>query len=375
MRIAVVALDDPWERPHGGTLRTRSIVDACRDLGHQTHVIYSGVLPEPASRPQGVSLHPVASRPLGERQVPGVVSRLKRAVLPLPTLRGGYIAGLAEQLRSLGDIDVLSVSQLRATQYLNHAAGQPRLWLDQADVWSGMLEPEIARRRGVSRAGATAQRQHILRAERRWFGLAGAVTAAGYADAARISAVSGAPARWMPNAVAAPTSIPTPPDHPTVGLLGNFDFWPNRDAYELLRHTWAPRLAAAGVHCVVAGYGSRELPAAPGVDRIGPVAAPSDFYARVSATVAPIRLGGGIKVKIAESLAYDRPVIATAKALEGFEPAIRGRVATVDPDNPDLGDVQAMLAPDPGLFADARERFSPLAFRAAVEQTLKALAR
>jgi hypothetical protein len=200
------------------------------------------------------------------------------------------------------------------------------------------------------------------------------VTAAGYKDAATITA-RGAKGSWLPTPVTAPATTPSLPTAPTVGLLGNFAFWPNRDAYEALRHHWLPQLRDQGVKVVVAGYGSEDLPAAAGIALHGPVGSPAEFYGRVSATVAPIRLGGGIKVKIAESLVYDRPVLATSKALEGFDDQMRTRLTVVDVRRPDFGDVSAHLAPDPQLFAHARAVFAPAAFAERVRQTLEELAR
>ena len=153
MRVTIVSLDDPWERSHGGTLRTRSIVRTCAQLGHEVHVVYPGT--EPSARVDGVTYHPVTARPVGERNVPSVVSRAKRALLPLPTMKGGFVGALAERVRAIGTSDVLNVSQLRATQYLDHAGPGARLWLDQSDLWSEMLGPEIAKRRGLSRVTAT----------------------------------------------------------------------------------------------------------------------------------------------------------------------------------------------------------------------------
>lgn len=374
MRITIVSLDDPWERAHGGTLRTRSIVEACAALGHEVHIAYPGVAPAPDQRLDGVAYHPVSTRPLGERNIAPIVSRAKKAVLPLPTLKGGFIGVLAERVRAIGTSDVLNVSQLRATQYIDHAGAGARLWLDQSDLWSEMLGPEIAKRRGLSRLAATRQRAHIRTAEAAWLARADVVTAAGYKDTATITA-RGAKGSWLPTPVTAPATSPPLPTAPTVGLLGNFGFWPNRDAYEALRQDWLPQLRDQGVEVVVAGYGSEDLAAVDGIALHGPVGSPSEFYERVSATVAPIRLGGGIKVKIAESLVYDRPVLATSKALEGFDDQTRARLAVVDVRHPDLGDVTAHLAPDPQLFAHARAVFAPTAFAERVRQTLEELTR
>jgi hypothetical protein len=50
-----------------------------------------------------------------------------------------------------------------------------------------------------------------------------------------------------------------------------------------------------------------------------------EFYSQVGLALAPVRTGGGIKVKIVEALAFGRPVLATAFALEGFaEEGVRG---------------------------------------------------
>ena len=237
-----------------------------------------------------------------------------------------------------------------------------------------MLGPEIAKRRNLSRVTATRQRAHVRRAEVTWLTRASVVTAAGFKDAATITS-RGARGCWLPTPVTAPATPPPLPGAPTVGLLGNFAFWPNRDAYDVLRHDWLPPLRDQGVKVVVAGYGSEDLPPATGMTLHGPVASPAEFYERVSATVAPIRLGGGIKVKIAESLVYHRPVLATDKALEGFDDQMRARLAAVDVRRPDLSDVSARLVPDPQLFADARAVFAPAAFAEGVRQTLEGLTR
>jgi hypothetical protein len=373
MRITVVSLEDPWERSHGGTLRTRSIVAACRDLGHAVTVVYPGTPSSDAATPDGVTLVPVASRLLGERAVPGALPRIKKAFLPLPTLAGGYTPALARAVEAAGPTDVLCVSQLRAARYLKHAAGA-QLWLDQSDLWSEMLAPEIRRRRGLARLAATAQQTNVRRAESRWLTTAGAVTAAGSTDTETIRARSGTITRWLPTPVSAAAAPPPLPAVPAVGLLGNFAFWPNVDAYELLREAWLPALRAQSIPCLVAGYGSEALTPADGIELVGPVASPLDFYARVSATVAPIRLGGGMKVKVAESLVYDRPVIATAEAMEGFDTALRDQLPTVDAAAPDFGELRARLAPDPALFDHARTLFSPTALLRTVEATLEDLA-
>lgn len=47
-----------------------------------------------------------------------------------------------------------------------------------------------------------------------------------------------------------------------------------------------------------------------------------DHYTQVQASLAPIRFGAGLKIKVLESLSYARPSVATSHAIEGFPAGI-----------------------------------------------------
>jgi hypothetical protein len=372
VKVVLVALDDPWLRSHGGTQRTRLFLRSLLALGHQVVCVYAAG-PEPAARPSadGLTAVPVPSMPAGERALPDWVKRLKRELLPIPTTLGARSRSLAAAVAAQAPADVVLVQQLRAAPYRAELA-DARLWLDQVDLWSALADGEVAARSGVARAAARAQRAQLRRAERRLAGDADLLTAAGYGDAERLEDMAGRPVRWLPNAARLPDEgIPAAPRTRRAGLLANFGFWPNRDAFELLRATWLPRLRAAGWTAVVAGHGSERLAGEAGLDVLGPVEHPRDFYARVDVTLAPIRRGGGIKVKVLESLLYGRPVVATDKALDGFSPAIRALIPTVDGDRPGL---EAVLRDD--LAVDRRlepllEPCTEAGFRRAVGDALQ----
>ena len=51
----------------------------------------------------------------------------------------------------------------------------------------------------------------------------------------------------------------------------------------------------------------------------GAVADLHPWYAQADAIVAPIRAGGGTRIKILEAFSYQRPVAATSIAMEGIE--------------------------------------------------------
>jgi hypothetical protein len=176
----------------------------------------------------------------------------------------------------------------------------------------------------------------------------------------------------LPNAV---EEVPDPatcrrPGTRTAGLFANFAYWPNVDAYNSLVRHWLPALRDAGINVVVAGYGSQELAAVDGVELLGPVAAPADFYRRVDVTLAPISLGGGIKVKVLESMMFDRSVFATVAALEGFSPDVRALAHTVPLDAPRF--VETAFAPELSLADQAPlRRFRKDSFIASVGAALE----
>lgn len=382
MRIAILSLDDPWLQTDGGTLRTRAVAEACRDLGHEVSVVFAGAAARAGGREaqvEGVTLVPVAQPPAGERRLPARAGALKRRFLPLPTVRGAAIPSLRRALAGRAPLGLLYVSQIRAAQYHRVVPGA-RLWLDQADLWSDVAAREVIRRRALTRATAGAQRRWLGSLEARWARRACAVSTAGHRDAMLLAArVPESSVSWLPTPVASPAPEPNPPTglavpERTLGLLANFAYAPNRDAYDLLRTTWAPALARAGGtgwRFLVAGPHSETLAPAPGVERLGSLDSPAELYSRVDGTVAPIRFGGGIKVKVIESLVHERPVLATPHAVAGLDERFRRRIPTVDPERPDFSFLATGLPRDPDLFALAREEFSPQRFRVRVEELLQ----
>jgi hypothetical protein len=133
-----------------------------------------------------------------------------------------------------------------------------------------------------------------------------------------------------------------------AGFIANFAFGPNLDAWRLLTTAWLPRLRERGWEVVVAGLRSEQLPALPGVVALGPVGDVAEFYREIAVTLAPIRLGGGMKVKVAESLLAGRAVVATRFAVDGFPPEIQALARVVDVDEPDFAGIEELTAGRPG---------------------------
>ncbi len=373
MRVCVLALDDPWQPiPHGGGQRVLALIGATVKAGHEVSVAY--VAEQGSEPPTGTSLdlRPVETPPLGARRIPDWIGELKRALLPLPTMTGGRIRGLSRVVSEIGP-DVLIVTQVRAAPYVDDASGT-ELWLDLSDLWSAFIVAEIEQRHGLTRLTARLQEVGIRKAERRWANRAATLSTAGYTDANALRRQVEREVTWLPTPSAVGRVAPRATGQPRVaGFLANFDYWPNLDAFDLLKRYWGPALKRQGWSTVVAGLSSEQLDGGGDLEVLGPVSHVEDFYAQVDLTLAPLRLGGGIKVKVLESLMAGRPVVATMQAVQGFPPDIRSRIPLVSVDQPDMGFLADGPPVDPDLYAMARAQFSQAAFDSRVASSLDAL--
>jgi hypothetical protein len=77
-----------------------------------------------------------------------------------------------------------------------------------------------------------------------------------------------------------------------------------------------PTLVIAGEICTGLGPTPR-----PGVELAGYVERLEEFYERVDLVVAPMLMGSGLKMKVAEALSFGVPVIGTRIGFEGFSPS------------------------------------------------------
>ena len=138
----------------------------------------------------------------------------------------------------------------------------------------------------------------------------------------------------VPNAVRRPAAVGSAglARHELV-FVGNLSYGPNADGAEWLCREVLPRLHEAKVALVGSRPGPQVLDLA--ADRRVTVAADvpdvTPWYRSSAVAVAPIRAGGGTRIKILEALAHRRPVVATTVGARGLALAgSGGPVRTAD---------------------------------------------
>ncbi len=128
-----------------------------------------------------------------------------------------------------------------------------------------------------------------------------------------------------------------------IGFLASFGHQPNVDATLYFSQVIFPliRKQMCDAEFVVAGKGPPKAlceRALEGIRCVGFVDDVPAFYGTVDVVVAPIRYGGGIKIKVLEAMACGKPVVTTSVGAEGIAVA---------------GDGALIIADDPSAFAEA----------------------
>lgn len=125
----------------------------------------------------------------------------------------------------------------------------------------------------------------------------------------------------FPVTVPAPGTAPEEPD--TVAFLGNFTHPPNVDAAVWLARVIMPivRAERPGARLWLAGpYAPPEVRAlaGAGVEVLGVVPDAEALMRRAAVVAAPVRLGGGMRMKVLHAMAVGRAVVTTSLGTDGL---------------------------------------------------------
>jgi sugar transferase (PEP-CTERM/EpsH1 system associated) len=119
-------------------------------------------------------------------------------------------------------------------------------------------------------------------------------------------------------------------DAPTLVFTGTMDFRPNVDAVLWFARQVLPHISAAvpDVRFIIVGQRPHRrldpLRENPAVTLTGWVEDPRPYIAEATVYVAPLRMGGGTRLKLLEAMSMSKPMVATRLGAEGY-PVTDGR--------------------------------------------------
>ena len=131
-----------------------------------------------------------------------------------------------------------------------------------------------------------------------------------------------------------------------AAFVGSLAHPPNRGAVHLLSTSIVPRMGSDLGELLLAGAGTDRFRTPPmvGLGRVDDI---RTVYERASITLAPIRWGSGTRIKIIESLACGRPVVAFPEAAEGLDQLVASGAVLVAQDDQEFAEMATRLLGDP----------------------------
>jgi glycosyltransferase involved in cell wall biosynthesis len=267
---------------------------------------------------------------------------------PLPDMAlrnatAAYTRALHQELATTS-FDIIQAESIEMAGYLLQAQNakllvpRAKLVLDQFNAEyvlqkRAFLTDARRPRRWHAAAYSLIQWQKLARYERRVMGRCDAVAVVSEEDRRALHALdaelriavipNGVDTAWFSRTALSGEDAPAPalPDCALV-FTGTLDFRPNVDAVLWFAREVLPRIRARcpAAHLLVVG----KRPAAllhtlAGADTtiIGPVPDARPYIAGATVYVVPMRIGGGVRLKLLEALALEAPVVSTSMGAEG----------------------------------------------------------
>lgn len=352
----------PHPADNGSRLR---ILNLLRQLAarHTVHLISFSSGPVSAQSwaalravcPQVATVPDQPYRPWSGRAVAGLFDLQPRSVR---ATFSPELAGLVRRAVRDYAFDGVIASEIDMAPYALSAPA-PRRVLEDLEVAVGQERRRQARSwPGRLRAGLAWWKQ--ARYVRGLLGAFDLCTLVSESEAEKVLPLAPARARLavVPNGVdlAAYRGAYPPPAPETVIYSGALTYSANFDAVDFfLREVW-PRVRAAlpaarlTVTGGLEGVAVERLPHSPGVTYTGYLPDVRPAIAGHWASVVPLRLGAGTRLKILEALALGTPVVSTTKGAEGLD-LVPGRDVLIADEAAGLAEALVRLLREPGLRA------------------------
>ena len=198
-------------------------------------------------------------------------------------------------------------------------------------IWEGLKLPLIA--------------SSLRRYETRMLNEVDAIVPISEEDAADFRSLGATkPIQVVPCGVVLPPDSRLPAPSSRIGFIGSLDYRPNQDAVTWIVEELWPRIVARVPEAKLAIAGSsppdwlRHKVEERGIEFQPNVPDPNAFVQSLAVVLAPIRAGGGMRIKILEAMALGKPVVATTLGASGMDAK------------------HVVIADDPDAFADAVAR-------------------
>jgi polysaccharide biosynthesis protein PslH len=336
----------PLPDNNGGRQRSLAIARRLAELGDLVLCAYDDGSADVAGlRDLGIDV-----RAVPWRTTPG---RVARGVLAARSVSAGrfWSADMVKAVRSAADekgIDLLQVEYQQMTPSVRDLPAKMSI-LDLHNIESALVDSYAAGRRGPSGMLFRAEAAALRRMERKTVGVFDHVLVVSEQERAKMPAgarsVLVCPNGREPSAVLPEARDATVAFVATMGWAPNVDaaLWLTREIWPLVRERVPQaRLLLVGRDPAP----SVRAQARADVEVTGTVADVGPYLARSRVVVAPLRAGGGTRLKIMEALDVGRPVVATSLGCEGLGDLV-GRGVVLADTVEGLADAIADLLLDP----------------------------
>ncbi len=316
MRSLHILNDDPDAPPSGGILRTRMMQSLLESEGTVSTLSYKRLLAD-------------ANLPVETQDDPMTF------VLPEP-----FLTALSAQLESAPDLVVIDSPYLAGLiPSLRAACPEAKIWLNAHNIESLLFQEETEARfpaflHPLIAVATRRSRQRFRRAESAAFNAVDLIlmTSAHDVRMAREMYGTRTPMVVLGNPVpdwavvadlAAPDHLP---NDANILLVGHMGFQPNKAAVKALVSGILPRIHRQhpDVRLTVCGRGlgaktRRRVESLPHGNAFADPESLAPHYDAAHMVMLPIRAGSGTRLKVLEAAILNRPIIATAKAVEGLD--------------------------------------------------------
>ncbi len=333
----------PWPITSGGKARQFHLIRQMAARGHAITLLVQSKTPADAA--VHAALEPLLERlivlPRRSLRHPRTLWNAAFSRLPLLTSINGDAPALARAFDALLDEpwDVVQVEHSYGLEPFVQALrrrAQPFI-ITEHNIESQLGAATYGKWPGWLRPFARYDQFRARRWEREALSQAAAVVAVTPEDAQGLGRISGRPTHVVSNGVDAQAFALVQPNHgsQTVLFVGNYEYAPNVDAVEwaageifpaLWQQCPEARLMVCG-HAMPASW--RQRFPDPRIEWRGYVDSLPDVQSACAVFLAPLRFGGGSKLKVLEAFAAGLPVVSTAEGLSGLgaQHGVHARVA------------------------------------------------